>query len=63
MPQAVRCWPLTAETWVRAWVSLCGICGVQSGTGTGFSPSSLISPVNITPPLLSILTYHLENEQ
>jgi hypothetical protein len=42
--QVVSRRPLTAEAWVRAPVSLCGICGGQSGTGTGFSPSSSIFP-------------------
>jgi hypothetical protein len=40
MAQAVSRRPLTAE--VR--VSPCGICGGQSGIGTGFSPSSLAFP-------------------
>jgi hypothetical protein len=40
MAQVVRRRPLTAEARVRAWVNPCGICGGQSGTVTGFSPSS-----------------------
>jgi hypothetical protein len=32
--------PLTAEALVRTRVNPCGICGGQSGTGIGFSPSS-----------------------
>jgi hypothetical protein len=45
MAQTVSHWPITAE----AWVSPCGICGGQSDTGTGVSPSSLVPPVNIIP--------------
>jgi hypothetical protein len=44
MAQAVSCQPLTAESWVCTWVYPCGICGVQSGTGTGFSLSSSVFP-------------------
>jgi hypothetical protein len=39
MAQAVSRRPLTVETWVRSRVSPCEICGGQSGTGIGFSPS------------------------
>jgi hypothetical protein len=35
----------------------------QSGTGTGFSLSSLVLPVSIIPPWLSILIYHLGDGQ
>jgi hypothetical protein len=34
--QAVSRWIPIAAAWVRAWVRSCGICGRQSGTGTGF---------------------------
>jgi hypothetical protein len=44
MAQVVSRRPLTAEAWVRARVNLCWICCGQSGTGTGFSPSSSVSP-------------------
>jgi hypothetical protein len=39
MAQVVSRRPLTAETRVRDQVCSCGICGGQSGTGTGFSRS------------------------
>jgi hypothetical protein len=40
MAQAVSCQPLTVEANVRAQVSPSGICGGQSGAGTGISLSS-----------------------
>jgi hypothetical protein len=36
MAQAVSRRPVTAEAWVGSRVGPCGICGGQSGTGTGF---------------------------
>jgi hypothetical protein len=44
MVQAVSRRPLTAEARVRSRVSPCEICGGQSGTGTGFSPSTSVFP-------------------
>ena len=39
---------------VRSQASPSEICGRQSGTETGFSPSTSISPVGIIPPMLRI---------
>jgi hypothetical protein len=44
MAQAVSRRTITTESRVRARVNTCGICGGQSGTGTGFSPSSSVLP-------------------
>jgi hypothetical protein len=44
MAQAVSRRPLTAEAQVQFRVGPCGICGGQSGTGTGFSPSTSVFP-------------------
>jgi hypothetical protein len=55
MTQVVSRRTLTAETRVRSRVSPCGICGGQSGTGTGFSLSTSVYPVNFIPPVLHYL--------
>jgi hypothetical protein len=44
MAQAVSRRPLTAEDRVRSRVGARGICGGQSDTGTGFSPSTSAFP-------------------
>jgi hypothetical protein len=51
MAQVVSRRPLTAEARVRDRVIPCGICGGQSGTGTGFSPSSSVFPSQYIIPL------------
>jgi hypothetical protein len=42
--QAVSRRPPTADTRFRTRVGPCGICGGQSGTGTGFYPSTSVFP-------------------
>jgi hypothetical protein len=63
MAQVVSRRPLTAEARVRDQVSPCGICGGQISTGTGFSPSSSVSPVSVIKLWLSIFIYHTGDEQ
>jgi hypothetical protein len=48
MAQVVSRRPLTEEARFRTRVNPCGIYGGQSGTGTGFSPSSSVLSVNIS---------------
>jgi hypothetical protein len=56
MAQVVSRRLLTVEARVRARANPCGICGLQSGTGTGFPQSSLVFPCKyIVPPSLSKL--------
>jgi hypothetical protein len=59
MAQGISRRPFTAKARVRS----CGICGGQSGTGTGLFRVVWFSPVNIIPQWLSILIYHVGYEQ
>jgi hypothetical protein len=52
MAQAVSRRPPTAEGQVRSEDSSFEISGEQSGLGTRFSPSTLVFPVIIIPPML-----------
>jgi hypothetical protein len=63
MAQAVSCRLFTAEAPVRDPVSPCGICGGQSGTGTGFLRILPFLSVSIITPCFSMLIYHLGDEQ
>jgi hypothetical protein len=57
MTEAVSRRPLTAEVLDSARVSPRGICGGQTGTGTGFLRVLRFSAVNVIPPWSSILMY------
>jgi hypothetical protein len=61
MAQVVSRWPLTADTWVHALVSPCGFVVDEVALGQGFLRVLPFSPVNIVPPWLSILMYHLDD--
>ena len=60
LTQALSCRPLTTEESVPFQASSGGICGGQSGTWTGFTPSTSLSPVSFTPPMFNIhiFVYH-----
>ena len=40
--QGISCWHHSVEAWVQLQASPCGKCSGWSGTGTGFSPSTVI---------------------
>jgi hypothetical protein len=61
MDEVVSRRPLNAEARVRARVNPFWICGGQSGTGIGFSPSYSVSPVNISLHRRTQNSYHLGN--
>jgi hypothetical protein len=63
MAQIVSRRPLTAEARVRARVNPCGICGGQSGTGTGFSPRSSVFLYQCHSTVALQNSYHLGNAQ
>jgi hypothetical protein len=61
MAQVVSRRPLIAEARVRARVNPCGICGGQSGTGTGFSLEFFCFPLSISFHRRSPNSYYLRN--
>jgi hypothetical protein len=63
MAQVVSRRPLTAEARIRTRVNPCGICGGQSGTGTGLSPNYSVFPCqyHTTVPLQTHITWGMRN--
>ena len=62
MAQARSLWRLTEEARFGAMARPCGNCGLQSGTETGFSPSTSVFPCCHIPHMLHIyssITYAL----
>jgi hypothetical protein len=52
MTQAGNRRPLTYEAWVRSQAIRWGICAGTISTMTGFTPSALVSPTGIIPPMI-----------
>jgi hypothetical protein len=59
MAQALSRRPLSTKTRARSQASPCGICGGQSGTRAGFSPSILVFPCQYHSTNNSYLFIHL----
>jgi len=59
MAQAVSRRSLNAEAQFRSQTSSCEVFVGHSGTGTGFSPSTSVSPVTTIPPTLHTLQLHV----
>jgi hypothetical protein len=59
--QAVSRLRRVLEARLRSVASQYTICGGQSGTGTGFTPSTTVPPVTIFPPMLHTHLYITDN--
>jgi hypothetical protein len=62
MAESVSRRPLTADAWVLARASPCGICVGKSDTGIGFSPISSVFPCEYSSTVAPY-SYHLGVEQ
>jgi hypothetical protein len=49
--------PVIMKAQVQFQAITCGICGGESGTDTGFCPSTSVFPVNIIPSMLHTHSY------
>jgi hypothetical protein len=65
MPQAASSGPLTAETWIRARIIPCGVCGGQSGTEawSKFFSEFFDFPLTVSFHRDSILMHHQGDKQ